>query len=119
MKYNFEFNEINFNNGQKDLIINLQKEVELVATFLMSDVQGYAAYAIETLENVLNGKSEYAELNGNVCGLEIRKEKTTVYDNLADDGMGDWCEIETEELRELVDIWINKLEEFRKQNPYG
>ena len=41
------------------------------------------------------------------------------YDNLADDGMGNWCEIETRELRELVDIWINKLKEFRKQNPYG
>lgn len=119
MKYTFEFNEISFNNGQKDLIINLQKEVELVATFLMSDVQGYPAYAIEALENVLNGKSEYEELNGNVCGLEIRKEKTTVYDNLADDGMGNWCEIETCELRELVDIWINKLGEFRNQNPYG
>lgn len=119
MKYDFKFDEISFNNGQKDLIISMQKEVELVATFLMSDVQGYPAYAVETLDKVLSGESEYEELNGNVCGLEIRKEKTTVYDNLADDGMGEWCEIETEELRELVDIWANKLDEFRKENPYG
>lgn len=119
MNYTFEFNEINFNNGQKDLIINLQKEVELVATFLMSDVQGYPTYAIEALENVLNGKSTYEELNGNICGLEIRKEKTIVYDSLADDVMRNWCEIETQELRELVDIWINKLREFRSRNPYG
>lgn len=118
MKYTFEFNEISFDNGQKDLVINLPKEVELVATFLMSDIQGYPLYIIEALENVLNEKNEYEELNGNVCGVEIRKEKTIVYDNLADDGMGNWCEIETEELRELVDIWINKLKEFRDKNPY-
>ncbi|MDS0526597.1 hypothetical protein NNC19_12970 [Clostridium sp. SHJSY1] len=119
MKYNFEFSEINFNSGQKDLVIILEKEVELVATFLMSDVQGYPDYAMEALESVLNGQSEYEELNGNVCGLEIRKEKTTVYDNLAEDGMGNWCEIETRELKELVDIWTTKLAEFRKQNHYG
>ena len=71
MKYNFEFSGVSFNSGQKDLVIILEKEVELVATFLMSDVQGDPDYAIEKIENVLNGKSEHEELNGNICGLEI------------------------------------------------
>lgn len=117
MKYDFKFDEIIFKSGQKDLIIILQKEVELVATFLMSDVQGYPVYAVEALDKVLSGESEYVELNGNVCGLEIRNEITAIYDNLADDGMGYWCEIETKQLRELVDIWTNKLNEFRKEKP--
>jgi antitoxin len=117
MKYNFGFDVITFKSGKKDLIINIEKKVELVATFLMSDVQGYSFYAIEALDKVLCGGSEYEELNGNVCGVEIRKEKTTVYDNLAEDGMGNWCEIETKELRDLVGIWTNRLKKFREENP--
>lgn len=119
IKYSFKFDEIVFNNGQKDLIIIMQKEIALVGNFLMSDVQGHPDYVMEILDDVLNDKSEYEEFNGNVCGLEIKKEKTTVYNNLADDGMGNWCEIETEELRKLVDVWINNLREFRKKHPYG
>lgn len=69
---------------------------------------------IEALDKVLTGESEYEELNGNICGIEIHKDKTQVYDNLADDGMGNWCEIETKELRELVDIWCNELKRFKE-----
>ncbi|MHC1748007.1 MAG: hypothetical protein AB9856_06385 [Cellulosilyticaceae bacterium] len=116
MKYRYEFSQFVYNSGDKDLIIIMDEKYQMVAQFLMSDVEGYPDYAIETLEEVLNGKSEYEELNGNVCGLEIRKEKTIVYDNLADDGMGNWCEVETKELRELIDIWCNELERFEEHN---
>ena len=29
--------------------------------------------------------------------------------------MGDWCEIETMELRELAEIWCNELKKFKAQ----
>ena len=58
---------------------------------------------------VLSGESDYEELNGNVCGVEIHKDKTQVYDNLAEDGMGNWCEVDTKDLRELVDIWCKAV----------
>ena len=31
MKYNFKFSGVSFNSGQKDLVIIVEKEVELVA----------------------------------------------------------------------------------------
>ncbi|MDU4659780.1 MAG: hypothetical protein E6Y39_06555, partial [Clostridium butyricum] len=73
-------------------------------------------YVFESIDKVLDGQSEYEELNGNVCGVEINKDMTRIYDNLAEDGMGNWCEIETQELRELVDIWCNELKRFKEQH---
>lgn len=53
-------------------------------------------------------------MNGNICGLEIRNDTTTVLDNLAEDGKGEYCEIETMELVELIHIWLNKRKEYKK-----
>lgn len=117
MKYNFRFEELNYNDGDKDIIIIMEDKIQLVSSFLMSDIQGSdPQYVFEAIDNVLNGESDYEELNGNVCGVEIHKDKTQIYDNLADDGMGNWCEIETTELRELVEIWCKKLKQFKEEN---
>ena len=97
MKYKFD--KFTYSDGEQDLIIVMEDEkYRLAAQFLMSDIQGAdSAYALEAIDTVLSGKSKYEELNGNVCGLEICKEKTKIYDNLAD-------------------VWFNKLEEFHKSN---
>lgn len=117
MKYNYRFDEITFKSGEKYLIIVMEEKMQLVATFLMTDIQGSdSSYVLEAIDNVLNEKSNYEELNGNVCGLEIYKDKTRIYDNLAEDGMGNWCEIDTTELRELVEIWENELKDFKIKN---
>ncbi|WP_143318545.1 hypothetical protein [Clostridium sp. HBUAS56017] len=117
MKYNFRFDELSYSDGDKDLIIIVEEKIQLVATFLMSDIQGSdPQYVFEAIDKVLSGESGYEELNGNVCGVEIHKDKTQIYDNLAEDGMGNWCEIETTELRELVDIWCNELKKFKEHN---
>ncbi|WP_245831719.1 hypothetical protein [Oceanobacillus senegalensis] len=117
----YKFDEMVFKSGNKSLIIKMEDpDKYLVATFLMSDIQGGdPSYAINEMDEVIKGKKEYGELHGNVCGLEIQKEKTRVYDNVADDGIGDWCEIDTQELRDLIIIWSNKLKEFRQKHPYG
>lgn len=115
MKYKYSFDELIYDDEDRDLIISVDEQIQLIAQFLMSDVQMDPESYIEALDSILNGTSDYEELNGNVCGILINKNKTKVIDCLADDGMGEWCEIETEELRELIDIWINKLEEFEKQ----
>jgi hypothetical protein len=31
-------------------------------------------------------------------------------------GEGNWCEIETKELRELIDVWLAKLNEFNSNS---
>ena len=118
MKYKYKLKTFTYHDGDKDLIIVMEEEkYRLVAQFLMSDVQGQdPQYVFESIDNVLSGKSEYEELNGNACGVEIHKEKTQIYDNLAEDGKGDWCEIETKELRKLVEIWHNELKRFQSQH---
>ena len=116
MKYKYRLDEITFKSGKKHLILIVDQKIQLVSTFLMSDIQGANPdYVFDALDKVLSGKSEYEELNGNVCGVEIHKDKTQIYDNLAEDGMGNWCEIETTELRELVEIWCRKLKQFKEK----
>lgn len=117
MKYRYQFSEFKYKDGDKDLIIIMEEKYQMVAQFLMSDIQGSdPTYVFEAIDKVLNGESDYEELNGNVCGVEIHKDKTQIYDNLADDGMGNWCEIETKDLRELVDIWCKEVERFKGQH---
>lgn len=113
---NYKFDKFKYKNGDEDLIIIMEdKKYQLVAEFLMSDIQsGDPSYVFEAIDEVLEGRNEYLELNGNVCGVEIHKDKTQIYDNLADDGMGNWCEVDTIELRKIVEVWKSKLDEFNK-----
>lgn len=116
MKYKYKFSDIVFRSGNRKRIIVMEEKYQMVAQFLMSDIQGSdPKYVFESIDKVLDGQSEYEELNGNVCGVEINKDMTQIYDNLAEDGIGNWCEIETQELRELVDIWCNELKRFKEQ----
>jgi hypothetical protein len=95
--------------------IRVPDEIEMVGIFLGSDVQdreGMGNFFLEAIENVLSGKEEYDVVSGNVCGLEIRKDCTRVIDNLADDGIGNACLIETEELKKLIEVWLDHLDKF-------
>ena len=114
MKYKYKFKKFTYLSGDEDLIIVMDEDkYRMIAQFLMSDIQVKdPKYVFEAIDNVLSGKSRYEELNGNVCCVEIYKVKTQIYDNLAGDGKGDWCEIETKELRDLVENWCNELKKF-------
>lgn len=117
MKYKYRFEELKFEDGRKNLVIILEKPVELVATFLMSDIQGAdPSYVFEAIDSVLNEKTTYEEIAGNICVVEIHKDMTQIYNNLLDDEMEDVCEIETEELRKLVEIWSVELRRFYEEN---
>ena len=115
----YRFDIMTLSNGKKKLIVIMDDPSRyLISTFLMSDLQGRdPQYALEAIDSVLSGEINYAELNGNVCGLEIHKEDTEIYDNLAEDGKGEWCTIKTKSLRELIVTWYDKKQEFAaKQN---
>ncbi len=113
MKYNYKVRVLEA-RGKKKLRIDLPSDMELISVFLAYDVQSRPESVNESLEKVIVGNSKYERWNGNICGLEITKEITKVYDNLAEDGIGKACEIETVELRELIDIWMHELQEFKK-----
>lgn len=114
MKYKYKFDEIVFKDGDKFLIIVMDEEkYRMIAQFLMSDVQGQdPQYIFTAIDNVLSGKSEFEQLIGNVCCVDINRENTQIYDNLAEDRKGEWCEIETKELRKLVETWSNEIKQF-------
>ena len=45
--------------------------------------------------------------------MEITASTTKIFNNLAEDGMGNWCEVDTKELRQLIDEWCEKVREFK------
>jgi len=113
VKLEYKFRILELSKDTKRLLIDLPSEYEIISTFLESDVQANPSFTLEALEKVLSGDSEYEELNGNICGLEIRKDKTLFFNNLDEEDPGNGCEIETNELRELIDIWISEVKRFK------
>ena len=106
MKYPYRIEYIELGPKRKMPVMRLPKEIELVTTFLSSDVQqSNADFFLSAIDRVLQGEETFLSVSGNVCALEIKKDFTRVIDTLADDGIGNACTIETHELRELMVIW--------------
>lgn len=104
-------------NGEKQLsIIFKNKKYELLSIFLFIELNAFEDWIKEAFDKVLSGQSEYEEVNGNVCCAEISTKTTKVYDNLAEDAMGNWCEVDTKELRHLIDEWCDTVREFKKKH---
>ena len=101
--------------GKKERLLIEFKEnkYEILSTFLESDVSPFEEWIKSAFDRVLSGESEYEEVNGNVCCAEISPKTTKVYDNLAEDAMGTWCEVDTKELRQLIDEWCDKVQKFK------
>ena len=76
-----------------------------MSTFFFIEVDSFEKWIRENIMDVLQGKAERREIAGNVCELLIEKENTTVYDMLAEDGMGNCCFVSTKELLSLIDEW--------------
>ncbi len=56
----------------------------MLTTFMSCDVLPFEKWIKSGFDRVLSGKSEYEEVNGNVCCAEISPKTTKVYDNLAE-----------------------------------
>ncbi len=79
---------------EKELLIDFKdKKYELLSTFLESDVTSFENWIKTAFDKVLAREVEYKEVNGNVCRAQISSQTTKIYDNLAEDGMGNWCEL--------------------------
>ena len=98
------------------LLIDFENEkYEMLSTFLSSEVTQFEEWIKENFDMVIEGKERKREIAGNVCGVEITLQKTMIYDMLAEDGMGNWCEVDTKELRQLIDEWCDKVREFKAE----
>ena len=104
--------------GKKERLLIEFKEnkYEILSTFLESDVSPFEEWIKSAFDRVLSGESEYEEVNGNVCCAEISPKTTKVYDNLAEDAMGTWCEVDTKELRQLIEEWCDKVRKFKNEH---
>ncbi len=58
-------------------VMVLPKGMEVVASFLVSDVQrGSDEYYLARIDRVLNGEDQSWTVTGNSCRIEIQKDKT-------------------------------------------
>lgn len=104
--------------GKKEItIICKMKNSETLNTFLDSDVRIFEDWIKEDFDRVLSGKSAYEKVNGNVCYAEVEPQITKVYDNLIGDEQyySTCCEVDTKELRQLIEEWCDKVREFKKE----
>ena len=113
MKYRIE--EYKLKNGIEDISIIFDEKYRLLTTFMSCDVLPFEEWIKSDFDRVISGESEYEEVNGNVCCAEISPKTTKVYDNLAEDAMGNWCEVDTKELRQLIEEWCDKVREFKNE----
>ena len=113
-----EYKTVDLKNGKKELIVLFKiKNSEILNSFFYSDVYTFEEWIKEAFDKVISGESIKEEVNGNVCCAKIDKEKTRIYDNLIEDDdeyYETYCEVDTIELRYLIDEWCNQVREFKK-----
>lgn len=115
MKYKYWFEKMLLNNFQTRLIIRLSEELIPVQIFLCSDIQREGIFQLELINKVLRGQSEYEDFTGNACYVEVRKDKTKIEYMFTNKEAEDSCEIETSELKELIELWIKEQQVFYKK----
>ncbi len=107
-------------NGKKDITIVCNiKNSETLNTFLGSDVRAFEDWIKADFDRVLSGESKYEEVNGNVCCAEISPKTTKIYDNLIEDEeeyYSTCCEVNTQELRQIIEEWCKKVQEFKSEH---
>ncbi len=87
MKYKYEFEELSLDDNSKLLVMRVDDSIKLVTSFLFSDIQGENPnYVLEIIDTVLSGKSDYEEICGNMCEVDVYKDYSEIYDMLAEDG---------------------------------
>lgn len=118
MKHSFDKEIVIGAGNRKKLFFNLPDEIKLLEMFLgieITDRDDTGAFFLEAIQKVLSGEEETQLVHGNITALKVMKEKTFVMDMLADDGLGNACYIETEELKKLIYVWLEELEKFNQE----
>lgn len=112
----YEYDELVYQDGDKDLIIQMKDaENEPVSIFLEADASQFEDWIKQEFDDVLSGKVECVEESGNATHYSIHKDKTRIellFPPNEDDEI--WCEVDTKELKNLVDEFCEKRREFKK-----
>lgn len=100
-----EYKIITINKKNKLKIEFADSRYDLLGTFFFVDYSAFGDWIDKKVAEVISGKEESQNISGNVCELVIRKDRIKVFDMLAKDGMGKWCELDTDEMIELMKEW--------------
>lgn len=115
-----KFIEYDITSKKKDIVIICECEnSETLNTFLNSDIRPFEEWIKSDMDKVLSGEKLSTEINGNVCHVVINAETTLIYDMLIendDEYYASCCEVNTKELRELIDEWCDRVREFKKRD---
>ena len=114
-----EYKILEFKNGKKDIAILFKniKHSEILGSFFNSDIIPFEEWIKGDFDKVLSGESAYEEVSGNVCLAEIKPDITKIYDKMIEDDdtyYSTYCEVETLELRQMIEEWCDKVREFKK-----
>lgn len=90
-----------------------RENYKILTTFMMTEVTDFYPDVREALENVISGNMEEYAFDGNLLGIEVRKELTEVYFQFEEEILGDPCFISTKELYKLVLEWKEMEDNIR------
>ena len=116
IKYSIRY--VKFRGKIDNLVFDFSEEYKLLANFLSSDVTPFEDWIKADFDAVLSGEYVQRIINGNICHVEIGPETTKVYDELIEDDEEYYrtcCEVDTRELRQLIDEWCEKYHEFKRK----
>lgn len=114
MKYRIE--EYKLKNGIEDISIIFDEKYRLLTTFMSCDVLPFEEWIKSDFDKVLSGEIISKEISGNVCCAEINFKNTKIYNMLIEDDDEYYetcCEVDTKELRQLIDEWCDKVQKFK------
>ena len=114
MKYRIE--EYKLKNGIEDISIIFDEKYQLLTTFMSCDVLPFEEWIKSDFDKVLSGEIISKEISGNVCCAEINFKNTKIYNMLIEDDDEYYetcCEVDTKELRQLIDEWCDKVQKFK------
>jgi hypothetical protein len=110
MKYEYSFETKYHSDGEPILIMRLP-QIKLVESFLFCEVDTRedSEYIWSALDDVINGVVAHIETAGNIYEIDITPTLTRISNQVAPEEE-DPCEIETNELREIIEIWLTMKE---------
>lgn len=97
------------------LVIRLPKEFDILEAFLNVEVSEFGDWIAETVDKVLNEKSDYEKISANIFGADVRRDKTVIFNKYDEDEIEIPLEIETITLRNLIDIWLNEYTKLKTE----
>lgn len=102
VKYNYSINQ------DKGRFVKIKLPLEiLLVELVFDDMESFnRPIFFNSIQRVLDGKAEHEEVSGNMCNLDIHKDITIITAERVNSGMGYECQIETIEIKNLIELWV-------------